>query len=410
MASGERSMSKIQTFTAALLACLALLGGSMVKRAASAESQARASLQMMIGQMLVVGFSGNAADNGDVAKLSSQIRHGDIGGVLVLTRNIQGPQQLADLTAHLQKASADVPLFISIDQEGGYIQRLTASGFSQWDSAEYVALRATEEASGFVLEYYSPRAKELHDLGINLNFGPVVDLNANPANPIIGELERSYSRDPNVVATMASDFVRAHRAAGVLSTVKHFPGHGSSVDDSHESLPNISMTWSKAELIPYQMLADAGLIDVAMVGHLVHSQFSDTPQTPTSLSTKALRTLRTIVGDHSVIVTDDMQMRAVTDQYSEEEAAILAILAGNDLLIYSTFKTSDSDVGPRVNQAIQNAVSNGRISRERIAQSFARIVQMKARIGRSVSRFRQPTRAVDRGRFLFRPTNKFSVW
>ncbi len=347
---------------------------------AAAQDVPDADLQTMIGQMLIVGFAGSTPDNGDIESLTWQIEHGIIGGVILLKRNIKSPEQLATLTQRLQDAAVALPLFVSIDQEGGQVQRLTAeTGFAEWASAAEISRRAAREP-GYALGYYSVRGAELHALHINLNFGPVVDLNVNPANPVIGALDRSYSADPALVTADGGDFVLGHRANGVLTAVKHFPGHGSSVTDSHDALADISKTWTAAELDPYRDLAVSGLVDMAMVGHLVLPEFSDGAGVPVSLSAKGVGALRNLVGEQTVIITDDLQMGAIQQNYDEAEAAILAVLAGNDLLIHSTFERIDPDIGPRLNLEIQEAVKTGRIPQERIEQAYARIVALKSRI------------------------------
>lgn len=349
--------------------------------ASLAEDTAGPDLQHMIGQMLIVGFAGSAPGNGDLDSLTWQIEHGIIGGVILLKRNIKNPDQLAVLTQYLQDAVTGPPLLISIDQEGGKVQRLTSeTGFAEWASAAEVARRAGRDP-GYALGYYTDRAQELRDLHINLNLGPVVDVNVNPDSPVIGGLGRSFSADPAQVVTDSGDFVLGHRANGVLTAIKHFPGHGSATSDSHKSLPDISETWTADELVPYRDLAAGGLVDLAMVGHLVQPDYSDGPDIPASLSVKGVGGLRAIVGDRTVIVTDDLQMAPIQARYSEAEAAILAILAGNDILIHSTFEHIDPDIGPRLNLAIQEAVATGRISQARIEEAYARILALKSRIG-----------------------------
>jgi beta-N-acetylhexosaminidase len=363
---------------AAVMAMSVWLAGCLT---AVAQDAPKSDLQTMIGQMLIVGFAGSTPENGDVESLTWQIDHGIIGGVILLKRNIKNPQQLAALTQHLQDTAGLLPLFIGIDQEGGRVQRLTSeAGFAEWASAAEVSRRAVRQP-GYALGYYTARGAELHALHINLNFGPVVDLNVNPANPVIGALDRSYSADPAVVTAEGGDFVLGHRANGVLTAVKHFPGHGSSLTDSHDTLPDISKTWTAAELDPYRELGASGLVDMAMVGHLVLPEFSDRAGVPVSLSAKGVGALRDLVGKDTVIITDDLQMGAIQQNYPEAEAAILAILAGNDLLIHSTFERIDPDIGPRLNLEIQEAVKSGRIPLSRIEEAYARIVALKARIG-----------------------------
>jgi beta-N-acetylhexosaminidase len=346
-----------------------------------AQDTQKPDLEAMIGQMLIVGFAGTSPDNGDVESLAYQIRHGIIGGVILLKRNVKSPRQLSELTQYLQDASGEYPLFIGIDQEGGRVQRLTSeAGFSEWASAAEVARRSAQDAS-YARLYYTDRAAELHELHINLNFGPVVDLNVNPASPAIGALDRSFGADAATVVDEGGEFVLGHRDNGVLTAVKHFPGHGSAGADSHKSLPDISKTWTIDELVPYRDLASQGLVDMAMSGHLEEKELSDGPDVPVSLSVKGIGALRAILGDGPVIITDDLEMDPIQARYSESEAAILAILAGNDILLHSTFDHIDPNIGPRLNRAIQDAVASGRIPQSRIEDSFARIVALKSRIG-----------------------------
>jgi beta-N-acetylhexosaminidase len=346
-----------------------------------AQDGQKPDLQTMIGQMLMVGFAGSTPENGDIDSLTWQIRHGIIGGVILLKRNVKNPEQLSKLTQYLQDASGDRPLFIAIDQEGGRVQRLTSeTGFPEWASAAEVA-RRTARDPGYARGYYTDRAAQLSALHINLNFGPVVDLNINPSSPAIGALDRSFGADAATVVDDGADFVLGHRAHGVLTTVKHFPGHGSAAADSHKSLPDIGKTWTTDELVPYRDLASQGLVDMAMTGHLLTPEFSDGPGVPVSLSVKGVGALRAIVGATPVIITDDLEMAPIQAQYSETEAAILAILAGNDVLLHSTFEHIDPDIGPRLNMAIQEAVVSGRIPLSRIEAAYARIVALKSRIG-----------------------------
>jgi len=363
------------------LLLLTTLGLSVQTHEAEARTGQKPDLQSMIGQMLIVGFAGSTPQNGDIDSLTWQISNGVIGGVMLLKRNVKSPKQLATLTQYLQDAAVGLPLFIAVDQEGGSVQRLTSgSGFADWQSAAEVA-RLTERDPAYAFAYYAARAKDLHDLHINLNFGPVVDVNVNPSSPVIGALGRSFSADPAEVALDGGDFVLGHRANGVLTAIKHFPGHGSATSDSHKSLPDISGTWSAKELVPYQELASKNLVDMAMMGHLILPKFSDGTDVPTSLSVKAVSALRSIVGNKTVIITDDLQMHPIQQRFTESEAVIMAILAGNDVLLLSTYDHIDPDIGLRINLAIQKAVESGRIPKSRIESAYARIVALKSRIG-----------------------------
>lgn len=367
-----RFMVGFQRIVFAGLACLSINAPS----ALCAETAP--TLEQMIGQMLIVGFSGTEAGDAGVEAVRQQLAEGVIGGVILLDRNIRSPEQLRGLSGALNPADLAIPAFISVDQEGGRVQRLAPDkGFNGWDSADGVRQSAETGAADFTLRYYTTRAKALHAVGVNLNFAPVVDLNINPKNPIIGRLGRSFSKQSAVVSALAADFVRGHRANGVLTSIKHFPGHGSSTDDSHKTLPSISKTWQDDELGPYRALARQNLIDMAMMGHLFHPDFSDAAGRPSSISRKGVQALRAIIGDTAVIVTDDLQMQAVRALYPDAEAAVQAVLAGNDVLLFSTYKQPDAAIGTKMNAAIRQAVQEGRITEQRIAESYYRILRIK---------------------------------
>jgi beta-N-acetylhexosaminidase len=355
-----------------------LIAGLCLNGATTSRAETAPTLDQMIGQMLIVGFTGTQTGDVGVKTARQQIAEGVIGGVILLPRNIEDPAQLLALTQSLNQPNLPAPAFIAVDQEGGRVQRLPpAKGFSGWDSATEVQRSAKTGSKDFTLRYYSVRAQKLHAVGVNLNFAPVVDVNVNPANPIIGKLGRSYSKDSAMVADIAADFVRAHRASGVLTSLKHFPGHGSSAGDSHKSLPSIAKSWSADELTPYKTLAREGLVDMVMMGHLYHPDFSDAKGVPSSVSRKGVGALRQIIGPSAVIVTDDLQMQAVHDLYSDPEAAVQAVLAGDDVLLFSADKHPDPMIGPKINASLKQAVLEGRISQSRIEESYARILRLK---------------------------------
>lgn len=345
------------------------------------QRQPASPLEAMIGQMIIVGFNGTEPHDKGVQAVAGQIAENKVGGVLLLGRNLRDAKQVKGLTEFLKDQPASRMPLIAIDQEGGRVQRLRhIDGLELWSSASDVAQASKRFGEGYAFEYYSSRARDLRSLGINFNLGPVVDLNINPENPIIGKLDRSYSDDPKVVAGVSAEFVRAHRMAGVLTALKHFPGHGSSLADSHLTLPNISASWDRVELQPYIELAKAGMIDAVMTGHLVHGGYSDGPDLPVSLSRRGIEALRALMGDSPIVITDDLHMRAISDHRSEEEAAVKAVLAGNDLLIFSSQERIDPDLGDRINLAIKTAVEDGRIPVETIARAYLRIIGFKRSI------------------------------
>lgn len=329
-----------------------------------------------VGGPVIAGFRGTSSRDSEVDFIRRALADGQISGVILLERNVVSPEQVAKLALSLRDAAGSFKPIISIDQEGGAVARLgQKNGFLNWMSASEAAYSFQDETA--LYNYYLSRARELSGVGINLNFGPVVDLNINPLNPIIGALDRSYSPDPDVVVRCASAFVKAHHDAGILSCVKHYPGHGSSTADSHMERVDVNSTWAEIELSPFSKMADEGLIDSLMISHLVHERFSDQGGTPSSLSRKSVETIRKDIGFTGAIFTDDMQMRAISSFYTESEAAVKAIQSGATFLIYANFRR-DSDVGTvlRIDKAINRAADDGQISakmlrdRNQIASDF----------------------------------------
>lgn len=339
-------------------------------------------VEVMVGQMLLLGFRGTTAAD---ATCLADIRERHLGGVVVFakdvpsgggTRNVESPDQLAALCAALQ-AEAERPLLITTDQEGGRVARLGPDhGFPTTPSAADLGAgdpAATREAAAAM-------ARTLRAAGITLNLAPVVDVNTNPANPIIGALDRSFSADPAVVTAQAEAFVRGHHDVGILTTLKHFPGHGSSTGDTHAGLVDVTDTWQSLELDPYRALVRDGLADAVMVAHVINGQID--PDRPASLSALTIDgLLRDDIGFDGVVVSDDLQMGAITQQWGFEDALRLAVQAGADLLTYgNNLDTFDADVGRRAYDALLGHVRSGAISEDRVAASYRRIAALTWRM------------------------------
>jgi beta-N-acetylhexosaminidase len=340
-------------------------------------------LDAMIGQLIMVGFPGDDERQTGVAAVREQLAKGVVGGVVIYPDNIAAPQQLRNLIAFLRNAKSNPVPFIAVDQEGGKVQRLAPrNGFRHFPSAASVARDPSFGAPGAAERLYAAMAEELAETGFNMNFGPVVDLNLNPDNPVIGARNRSFGADPNVVTELARAFVAAHRKANVVTVAKHFPGHGSSDVDSHTRLADVSKSWSEIELEPYRRLAREGLLDAVMIGHLYHPRFSDIEGQPASLSAKAVRALRAKdwIGFDGVVVSDDLEMGAVRHDYAMDDLVTKAINAGTDLLVFSNQEAHDPELGVKVHAAIAQAACAGRISRLRIEQAYAKVVQLKQRL------------------------------
>lgn len=341
------------------------------------------SLETMIGQMIMVGFRG---ENATAAKVVLQdIKRHQIGGVILFDKDCQRPQavrnivskgQVRDLINALQAASK-TPLFVAIDQEGGRVSRFKpVHGFAGTPSAQQLGeLPLTESvAAGERTGAY------LKDVGVNMDFAPVLDVNVNPTSPVIGALERSFSDNPEQVAKYGHAFAQGMARYGIISGYKHFPGHGSSLADSHKGLPDVTDTWSKKELLPYAEVLGKEPQHVVMVGHLYNSKLD--AEFPTSLSFNVVtKMLRETLKYDGVVVTDDVQMRAITDEYSLEDTAVKAIQAGSDILLIGNNLVYDPKVVCKLTTALRLAVHNGELSIERIRLSYDRIMKLKRDAG-----------------------------
>lgn len=333
------------------------------------------SLEAKIGQMIMVGFSGRYPDfNSDIVQ---DVADGVVGSVVLFGRNVESPDQLQSLTTTLHGVSPQ-PLLIGIDQEGGWVNRLPRSfGISSNFSAQYLggqndlALTANQSAS---------TAAELAKLGINLNLAPVVDVNTNPNNPIIGRYERSYSADPAIVAEHARTVIDAHRPHRVLCTLKHFPGHGSSQGDTHYGFVDVTNSWSVIELAPYATLIGAQQCDLIMTAHIFNATLD--PEHPATLSHKVITgLLRQQLGYNGVVISDDMQMGAIAKQYDLETAIGLAINAGVDIIAFSNniaFRRGAG--GRRLHEIIRGLVQANVIPQARIEESHQRIMRLKQKL------------------------------
>ncbi len=335
-------------------------------------------LDAMIGQMLLIGFHGTSPGGKDARRIARQIAKGQIGGVILMDRNIRSPRQVRALTSRFLSTGYPLTPIISVDQEGGLVQRLSArKGFKAYPTARTVARLYKPEKARFI---YKSMAQELAKAGFNLNFGPVLDLNLNRRNPVIGRLGRSYGAKPERVVAYARAFISAHREANVLTSVKHFPGHGSSWSDSHKQFVDLTKTWKDIELEPYRALARDGAIDTLMVGHLYHPAFSNNQRLPATLTSTAIEGwVRGRLGFQGVVITDDLEMGAIARYHNLRTTLIKAVQSGNDILMFST-AGADPKFVPKATQILRKAVNDGTIARKRIAQAYARIKSLKQRL------------------------------
>ncbi len=317
------------------------------------------TLDQEIAGLFCVGFHGKTASR-EVLEL---IRRG-VYGVILLARNVEDAGQVAALVAELKRAAAG-PLLVSVDQEGGRVARLRgAQGFT-----ELPPMRALGETGDAALarEVGALLGRELRAVGIDQDYAPVVDVDTNPANPVIGD--RSLSRDPATVGRLGAALAEGLQSAGVAACAKHFPGHGDTTQDSHQVLPHLPHALERLErieLAPFRALASAGVASV-MTAHVVFDALD--PARPATLSPPVMELLRTRVGFQGCAISDDLEMKAVAEHFPLEEAAPGAVAAGVDALLVC----HSAEVQHRAIDLVRGAVEGGKIAGARIADARARI-------------------------------------
>lgn len=337
------------------------------------------SLDFKIGQMLIVGYPKQEIK--PTEQTLSDIEKGRIGGIILFEKNINPANsyiKLKQLTWNLQE-KAPLPLFIAIDQEGGKVNRLKEKyHFPKSVSAQYLGKIANLDSTRFYAEI---TASTLAGLGFNVNFAPVVDLASFKENPVIAKIERAYSANPDSVALHASAVIDAHQKFNVITVLKHFPGHGSSHADTHLGIADVTDYWQSAELGPYQKLLTENKVNAIMTAHIVNKRL-DKAGNPGTLSKRIMTDLlRDSLNYDGVIFSDDMQMHAITKHYGLEKAIKLSIQAGVDVLMFSNnIQGSENRTVDAVHKIIKNLVATGEISKERIDQSYDRIVKLKSQL------------------------------
>lgn len=338
------------------------------------------SLRQKIGQLFLVGFAGDSLSS--THPIIADIREEKLGGVILFdrflaekkdTHNIINPKQLQRLTTDLQDLAGG-HLLIAVDQEGGKVNRFRQEkGFPITLSAAELGSMADIQTT---VASARQTARMLRAAGVNVNLSPVVDLNVNKDNPIIGRFGRSFSDNSRTVAAHAAAWIYEHRALGIQCCLKHFPGHGSSLGDSHVGFVDISDSWSESELEPYRLLIDTGHAEAIMVGHLLNRNF-DAIYPATLSSTTIGRLLRQDLHFTGLIISDDMQMKAITDGFGLQAACCKALAAGVDLLIIGNNLVHDPGIFVKTKEAVLRAVHCGEISEQRIEEAYSVVQKFK---------------------------------
>jgi beta-N-acetylhexosaminidase len=330
-----------------------------------------------IDQMIMIGFRGmDVGKNSDIEKI---LHDSNVGGVILFdydtatktyNRNIKNKKQLQLLTSELQ-SSARTKLFVALDQEGGLVNRLKpVYGFAVFNSAQVLA----GKGYAFASQQYMVLAQTLSDVGINVNFGPVLDVTSNMQSTIYKQ-KRIYSKNPIVVTNYARIFIDALQSRKILTTGKHYPGLGDLVFDTHQTLGSLEKVNPQA-LVPYRQLIKENKLQSIMMGHVVVKDID--PIYPASLSQKHIDYVRTTLGFNGIIFTDDLEMKGMTSLYNLEERVRLAVNAGNTVLILSNnMGTYDPDLFFKVRTIIQDGVKNGTIDKAKIDDAYKRITEAK---------------------------------
>jgi len=325
------------------------------------------TLRDKLGQMFIVGISGPVLTKEEETFLINN----HIGGVVLMGRNAQSPEQVHQLCTSIQKlrhqTQLKTPFFIATDMEGGRVARLKPP-FTQWPP---MAKLGSIDSPSLAFNMAMMMGRELQAVGINLDFAPCVDVLTHSSNPAIGD--RSLSSDPEIVAKMSSALIRGYMKSEIITCAKHFPGHGNTTIDSHDDLPKEDANLDRLnniELVPFRK-SIRSRVEFIMMSHVLFKSIDD--QYPVSLSATFNKLLRDELRYRGLIVTDDLDMKALTRYWSVEEIAVRAVEAGNDVLLYC----NDPAVPPKALDAIEKAVNQGRISLARIEDSYQRIAKLK---------------------------------
>lgn len=317
---------------------------------------------MNVGQLVMTGVSGLSLTSDE----KEFIKNENIGGVIIFAHNYEAPAQLAELVNSIQTLRDEYPLFIAIDQEGGRVFR-TRKHFTQIPAMLELSKL---DSPKIIYEVHQIMATELKMCGVNLDFAPCVDILTNPTNKVIGD--RSFGSDAETVEKMISAAIRGLQTNGILSCAKHFPGHGGTTKDSHFDLPIVKTSldeMNNREIIPFQK-ASRSRVDFMMMAHLIVDAIDS--ELPTSLSENAYKYLRSSTKFSKIVITDDMEMKAIADRYSTPEAAVMALSAGADMIEYRTMAQAMSALN-----GVKEAIKTKRLKNDDLLLKLSRVLDCK---------------------------------
>lgn len=334
------------------------------------------TLEQKVGQMFIANIE--LLDSAEpesyeyykiTKKMKKSMNDYKVGGVIFFARNIKTRKQTTAFINNLQKTS-EVPMFISVDEEGGSVSRIGKNkkmGITKFPPMREIG-DSNDKTKAF--EVGDTIGREIKELGFNLDFAPIADVDTNPDSPEIGD--RSFSSDPDIAADMVVECVKGLQGNGVSATLKHFPGHGSATSDTHKGYADINQSIKqlrKVEFVPFKAGIAAG-VDLVMVSHLAITNVTGEP-VPASLSSLMITDiLRNELGFQNLVITDALNMKAITDIYSPEEVAVKAVEAGADILLMPQDLSEAYD-------GIMDAITSEQITEDRINDSVARIIRIK---------------------------------
>jgi beta-N-acetylhexosaminidase len=320
-----------------------------------------------VGQLAIVGFAGHEIPD-DVRRLAREF---DLGGVIFFARNVDGPEQVAELSRESRSLAQDLPLWVSVDQEGGRVARLKHP-FTEWPPMMTLG-RANDER--LAERFAHALAAELKAVGISLDYAPVLDVHTNPKNPVIGD--RALAERAEDVARLGAAIVRTLQAEGIAACGKHFPGHGDTSTDSHHELPLIEHPPERlnaVELLPFKAAIDAGVASIMTAHILIPALDAERPATLSPAIVDGL--LKKRLGYAGLVLSDDLEMKAISGRYGHSEATVQAIAAGCDAVLMCAPKPDEQWAAL---EAVVYAVEEGRVPITRIEDAFTRGRRVKER-------------------------------
>ena len=327
-------------------------------------------LRRHVGQLAIVGFNGHDVP----AEIRSLAREFDLGGVIFFARNVEAPEQVAELSVQSQALAAELPLWVSVDQEGGRVARLKRP-FTEWPPMITLGRAGSADSDRLAERFATALAAELHAVGISLDYTPVLDVHTNPKNPVIGD--RALADRAEDVARLGTVIIRTLQAAGIAACGKHFPGHGDTSTDSHHELPLLEHPPDRldaVELVPFRAAIAAGVASIMTAHILIPSIDAELPGTLSSKIVDGM--LRQKLGYQGLILSDDLEMKAISGRYGHSEATVMAIAAGCDAVLMCAPKPEEQMAAL---ESIIYAVEEKRLPLKRVEDAMTRHRRVKER-------------------------------